>query len=118
MQLLKQVYFTNEYENFVWQTSTGEQLRPSEMANSHLLLAVKQIWNANCKCRSDWLPVSLNMTLKHWSPRYTEAAVVAICLELRKRWNSLTPEQCGDVFEIVGRSKVVWKNAAIAYASA
>lgn len=102
-------FHISEVENFVWQTSDGEHRRPTDMANSHLLLAVKQIWNESCQPSLAFRDI-VPMRLKHWSERYTRAAVVALCLELAKRVDSLTPEQIADLVRMRELACSTWKS--------
>jgi hypothetical protein len=108
---IQPVYTVDEVANFVWQCATGEQRKPEEMANTHLLLAVKQIWNSRCapwQTFSDVHP----MRLKHWSDRYTKAAIYALCLELRKRWHYLSDAQRTDLTAMTKWAKETWSDYA------
>lgn len=108
---IKPVYTVDEVTNFVWQCSTGEQRKPDEMANSHLLLALKQIWNARCAPWQTFVNVP-PMRLKHWSDRYSKAAIFALCLELRKRWDHLTASQQSDLRAMIKWAKETWTDYA------
>lgn len=93
---IESTFHISEVQNFVWQTSDGEHRRPSDMANTHLLIAVKQIWNCFCPPPLAFPDVH-PMRLRHWSERYAKAAVIALCNELATRKASLTPDQIADL---------------------
>lgn len=70
--------------SFVWYDRAGEAIKPEKMATRYMLNCLLLIWNYTAPEEYRIEPFRA-VNDSRWSPRYRRSAVIAFCIELKKR---------------------------------